>query len=213
MNTNKIREALEDAYQHFMGMWQMATGPLTKADADMKINRNRDALAELDKAQPGRVLTDEEIERIARYEFRRVFDQDGLHDDNADKRDAFADGLRYARDNYGIGTPAAGLTVEEAEECLVEHLAQYGPDWSAPARSRLRARLAAALTAKPHAPIAPEPLAWVPEDELPDSLPSEAYDALFPYSKVDFIRLFPVYGPPINAAPADSATGTNTTKP
>ena len=44
--------------------------------------------------------------------------------------------------------PAAGLTVEEAEDCLVEHLAQYGPDWSAPARSRLRARLTAAIKAK-----------------------------------------------------------------
>lgn len=40
-----------------------------------------------------------------------------------------------------------------------------------------------------------EPLAWVPEDELPASLPSEAYNALYPYSKVDFIRLFPVFAP------------------
>ena len=59
----------------------------------------------------------------------------------------FVRGIRYARDN-GYLAPAAGLTVEEAEECLVEHLAQYGPDWSAPARSRLRARLTAAIEAK-----------------------------------------------------------------
>lgn len=45
---------------------------------------------------------------------------------------------------------AAGLTVDEAEDCLVEHLAQYGPDWSATARSRLRARLTAAIEAKQH---------------------------------------------------------------
>lgn len=107
-----------------------------------------DAIAELDKAQqPGKALTDEEIERIARYEFRRVSDQDGLHDDNADKRDAFADGLRYARDNYGIGTPAAGLTAEEvmaiyAEECRP-------PEVRAAAMSeRFRARITAALEAK-----------------------------------------------------------------
>jgi hypothetical protein len=43
-----------------------------------------------------------------------------------------------------------------------------------------------------------EPLAWVPEDELPASLPSEAYSALFPHSKVDFIRLFPIYGPSLS---------------
>lgn len=50
--------------------------------------------------------------------------------------------------DFGYLAPAAGLTVEEAEDCLVEHLAQYGPDWSAPARSRLRARLEAAKQAK-----------------------------------------------------------------
>jgi len=38
-------------------------------------------------------------------------------------------------------------------------------------------------------------IAWVPEDELPASLPGEAYSALFEHSKVDFIRLFPVFGP------------------
>lgn len=39
-------------------------------------------------------------------------------------------------------------------------------------------------------------LAWVPEDELPDSLPASAYNELFPYSRVDGIRFFPVFGPP-----------------
>ena len=46
-----IREALEDSYQHFLGMWQMATGPLTKADADVRINRNRDAMSAVDRLQ------------------------------------------------------------------------------------------------------------------------------------------------------------------
>ncbi|MNE69772.1 hypothetical protein D3C80_1655190 [compost metagenome] len=37
-----------------------------------------------------------------------------------------------------------------------------------------------------------EPIAWLNEDELPESYP---YDAMFPFSKVDIVRLFPVYGP------------------
>ena len=120
MNTNKIRQALMNG----------------------SLEARIDALAELDKAQqPGKALTDEEIERIARYEFRRVSDQDGLHDDNADKRDAFADGLRYARDNYGIGTPAAGLTVEEALKAIT-------PFTSNEIMEHYRARLTAALEAK-----------------------------------------------------------------
>lgn len=89
---------------------------------------------------PAAGLTDEEIERIARYEFRRVSDQDGLHDDNADKRDAFADGLRYARDNYGIGTPAAGLTVDEVMDVMDE--------WTGDKPDSFRSRLTAVIEAK-----------------------------------------------------------------
>lgn len=37
-----------------------------------------------------------------------------------------------------------------------------------------------------------KPIAWINEDELPKSYP---YDAMFPLSKVDIVRLFPVYGP------------------
>lgn len=45
-----------------------------------------------------------------------------------------------------------------------------------------------------------EVLAWIHEDELPSGYP---YEAMFPYSKVDGVRLFPVYGPPERAlAPA-----------
>jgi hypothetical protein len=38
-----------------------------------------------------------------------------------------------------------------------------------------------------------EPIGWMYEDELPNGYP---YDAMFPYSKVDFVRMFPVYAPP-----------------
>lgn len=37
-----------------------------------------------------------------------------------------------------------------------------------------------------------EPVGWLYEDELPDNYP---YEAMFPYSKVDGVRMFPVYAP------------------
>lgn len=48
-----------------------------------------------------------------------------------------------------------------------------------------------------------EIVAWIPEDELPASLSGEAYNALYPHSKVDFIRLFPVFAPPPSAPTVD----------
>ena len=37
-----------------------------------------------------------------------------------------------------------------------------------------------------------EPVAWIHEDELPDGYP---YDSMFPFSKVDIVRMFPVFSP------------------
>lgn len=37
-----------------------------------------------------------------------------------------------------------------------------------------------------------EPVAWVFEDDLLENYP---YDAMYPYSKVDVVRFFPVFGP------------------
>lgn len=37
-----------------------------------------------------------------------------------------------------------------------------------------------------------EPVGWMYEDEIPDNYP---YDAMFPYSKVEGVRMFPVYAP------------------
>ncbi|MFC2783683.1 hypothetical protein ACHHZC_21845 [Citrobacter freundii complex sp. 2024EL-00228] len=37
-----------------------------------------------------------------------------------------------------------------------------------------------------------EPLMWVNEDSLPANYP---YDELFPFSKVNIVRMFPVYAP------------------
>lgn len=54
-----------------------------------------------------------------------------------------------------------------------------------PTAQAMAEKLEAALSAA-------EPVAWVYEDELPGNYP---YDAMFPYSKVDGVRLFPIFGP------------------
>lgn len=41
--------------------------------------------------------------------------------------------------------------------------------------------------------VGQEPVAWMYEDELPESYP---YDLMYPYSKVDGVRLFPLYSAP-----------------
>lgn len=48
--------------------------------------------------------------------------------------------------------------------------------------------------AAPAAVAGHEVLCWVPEDELPESITSDAYNTLFQYSRVDGIRWFPVFG-------------------
>lgn len=143
MNTNKIREALNKVSE-CINIAFYTPGALTREEWDAYNRLAKEALAELDKAPL--VLTDEEVERIAydRY-LKRYYNGDREWQQRL--ADAMSHGLRYARDN-GYLAPSAGLTVDEAEECLVEHLAQYGPDWSAPARNRLRARLTAAIEAK-----------------------------------------------------------------
>lgn len=44
------------------------------------------------------------------------------------------------------------------------------------------------------------PVAWLYEDDLPDNYP---YDAMFPYSKVEGVRMFPVYGPSVTIKPLE----------
>jgi hypothetical protein len=48
------------------------------------------------------------------------------------------------------------------------------------------------------------PVAWLYEDDLPDNYP---YDAMFPYSKVEGVRMFPVYGPPATIKPLEWERG------
>lgn len=65
-----------------------------------------------------------------------------------------------------------------------------------------------AIVAATQAVMQAEPLCWVFEDELPASLTTEAYNALFAHSKVDGVRMFPVFGPQPapQAQPADALT-------
>lgn len=61
------------------------------------------------------------------------------------------------------------------------------------------------VTQKAAPVVPPEPLCWVNEDELPESMSQEAYVALFPYSKVDIVRLFPIFAAPQPQADARDA--------
>lgn len=96
------------------------------------------ALAELDKTQqPGKVLTDDEIEAVV----EDVREYEGMEDSPA-----FWEGgtycLRHARDN-GYLAPAAGLTVEEVMQVFDRTCA---PD--EPARYEFKRGLTAAIEAK-----------------------------------------------------------------
>jgi uncharacterized protein YjgD (DUF1641 family) len=117
-NIDTIREGLDDAYQHFLGMWQMATGPLTKADADMKINRNRDAIAALDElekqlSQQPKRLTDEEIDRAVTIEHRRLINEPDVFSP-LDESIAFKRGIYYAINHGYLG----GLSIDEVMEAV-----------------------------------------------------------------------------------------------
>ena len=85
--------------------------------------------------------------------------------------------LSSDRDNW-IGEP-------EAKAAYDEHMAaaQALEGWEA----AVGAGGVQALSAAPA-----EVLGWIYEDELPEHYP---YDAMFPHSKVDTVRMFPVFGP------------------
>ncbi|AGR47806.1 hypothetical protein SmphiM12_174 [Sinorhizobium phage phiM12] len=59
------------------------------------------------------------------------------------------------------------------------------------AQSDFASRIRSCLLDKPEA-VEVEPVAWIFEDDLPESYP---YDIMFKFSKVDGVRLFPVYAP------------------
>ncbi len=71
------------------------------------------------------------------------------------------------------------------------------------------ASVAASAGSEPVAPAGAAVLCWVNEDELPEGLTQEAYSALFPHSKVDGVRMFPIFGPTAQAAPAGAGAWAN----
>ena len=73
-----------------------------------------------------------------------------------------------------------------------------------------RASLAASAGSEPVAPAGAAVLCWVNEDELPEGLTQEAYSALFHHSKVDVVRMFPIFGPTTQAAPAGATDAGDT---
>ena len=106
---------------------------------------------------------------------------------------------RYDHDEGGWLTEGAGW------HCLGVKLANdqsFVVDPSNPRYNEIEAFAAAA----PQASAAPtDPLCWVSEDELPDSMTTGAYNALYPHSRVDMVRMFPIFGPAAPAAPAVDA--------
>lgn len=155
MNTDKIREALESEYQYLLGAWQMATGPLIKADVDARIALNRDALAELDKAhQPGKALTDEHYRMIA----DRMIEEHRKYGDKLRPghwADVAARKVASHLADFGYLAPAAGLTVDEVMKAIESVLSNgdwldpvWGPNELRRMDNDLRSRLTAAINAK-----------------------------------------------------------------
>ncbi len=94
-----------------------------------------------------------------------------------------------------------------------QHIARWGDTYqNAHVRCRWegfqagRASLAASAGSEPVVQAGAAVLCWVNEDELPEGLTQEAYSALFPHSKVAVVRMFPVFGPTAQAAPAGAGT-------
>lgn len=92
------------------------------------------------------------------------------------------------------------LMREHEDRCdeELEDLSRYHPVWEY--ADAARASLAEG------APAGAAVLCWVNEDELPEGLTQEAYSALFPHSRVDMVRMFPVFGPTAQATPAGAGT-------
>ncbi len=113
--------------------------------------------------------------------------------------DGYFECERYDHDEGGWLTEGAGW------HCLGVKLVNdqsFVVDPSNPRYNEIEAFAAAA----PQASAAPaDPLCWVFEDELPDSMTTGAYNALYPHSRVDMVRMFPIFGPAAPVAPAAHA--------
>lgn len=70
--------------------------------------------------------------------------------------------------------------------------------WIKRARLALEAAMAAAPKDDPTTTIKMRVVGWIYEDDLPTNYP---YDAMFDHSKVDGVRMFPVFAPDNGCAP------------
>lgn len=109
MNTEKIREAAQSIYDGAC------------------ITKNVDTiLAELDKAQSAKVLTDDEVERLC-IDFIANEEPDEWPTDWTNIPDGFRMGLRYARDN-GYLAPAPRMEKLTEEFVVARAMEIYPPD-------------------------------------------------------------------------------------
>ena len=83
------------------------------------------------------------------------------------------------------------------KQTLIQSLRRYGSDFISHPVSRGISDIEAAGELMLEAALAlaepaEQPVAWLYEDTLPPEYP---YDAMFPYSKVNGVRMFPVFAP------------------
>ena len=147
MNTDKIREALElaEAMADIFDQLSQKLGDLRERNMDRsRLEEIRDAIAELDRMEAAKVLTDDEIDIIA--DTTPPPSRAKSYAEYCAEEAGFIRGLRYARDN-GYLAPAPGLTVEEVMEAFTQECRP--PEIRASVmRPRFRARLTAAIEAK-----------------------------------------------------------------
>lgn len=148
MDTNKIREALNAAHGYIEYQYRRALEVSEQRAIDgtrLDLDNINEALAELDKAQqPGKMLTDEEIDHIA--DTTPPPSRAKSYAEYCAEEAGFVRGLRYARDN-GYLAPAAGLTVEEVIGVVIQWY-DSPIDYGHSDGEELYARLTAAIEAK-----------------------------------------------------------------
>jgi hypothetical protein len=91
-----------------------------------------------------------------------------------------------------------GMAQEQQSKAAVATLEHHGFTWQGGEQWKPPLGLPPAFVSNDRAELqeyrksAGKPIAWLNEDELPENYP---YDEMFPFSKVDIVRLFPVYSP------------------
>jgi hypothetical protein len=98
--------------------------------------------------------------------------------------------VRLAGDSYGIVTEVIWCMDESTQEGQRVNIRMESEIETEESRTP--------CDAQNYAMSQSQVLSWINEDELPSGYP---YDSMFPFSKVDIVRMFPVFAPPAPAAP------------